>query len=78
MNAFGFTTLQGPYNWQTDMSLYKEFLLTERFRLRFNIDAFNAFNIQGLTNPDASAGINTMQTSYWTPRQIQLTLRLSF
>lgn len=77
-HPFGFTTLQGPYNWQTDISLYKVFQLTERFKLRFNIDAFNAFNMQGLTNPNASDGINTMQTSYWTPRQIQLTLRLSF
>lgn len=78
VHPFGFTTLQGPYNWQTDMSLYKVFMLSERFRLRFNIDAFNAFNIQGMTNPNATDGINTMQTSYWTPRQIQLTLRLSF
>lgn len=68
----------GPYNWQTDMSLYKIFQLSERFRLRFNIDAFNAFNMQGLTNPGSSDGIQLRQTSYWTPRQIQFTLRLSF
>ncbi|MBS1829761.1 MAG: TonB-dependent receptor [Acidobacteria bacterium] len=78
LHPFGFTTLQGPYNWQTDMSLYKIFNLGERWRLRFNIDAFNAFNMQGIPNPDASTGIQTFQTSYWTPRQIQLTLRLSF
>ncbi|MFN7934738.1 MAG: carboxypeptidase-like regulatory domain-containing protein [Bryobacteraceae bacterium] len=78
LHPFGFTTLQGPYNWQTDISLYKVFLIGERFRLRFNIDAFNAFNMQGIPNPDASSGIQTFQTSYWTPRQIQLTLRLSF
>ncbi len=78
IHPYGFTTLQGPYNWQTDMSLYKVFSITERVRVRFNIDAFNAFNIQGLTNPDATTGINTLQNSYWTPRQIQLTLRLSF
>jgi hypothetical protein len=70
--------LMGPYNWQTDMSLYKIFQLSERFRLRFNIDAFNAFNMQGLTNPGSSDGIQLRQTSYWTPRQIQFTLRLSF
>jgi hypothetical protein len=78
LHPFGFTTLQGPYNWQTDMSIYKIINLSERFRLRFNIDAFNAFNMQGIPNPGASDGIQTMQTSYWTPRQIQLTLRLSF
>jgi hypothetical protein len=60
------------------MSIYKIINLSERFRLRFNIDAFNAFNMQGIPNPGASDGIQTMQTSYWTPRQIQLTLRLSF
>jgi hypothetical protein len=78
VHAFGFMTLQGPYNWQTDMSLFKIFQFNERWKLRFNIDAFNALNMQGLTNPDALTGINTLQSSYWTPRQIQLTMRLSF
>jgi hypothetical protein len=77
-NPFNAMVLQGPKNFQTDISLYKEFSLTERVRLRFNVDAFNAFNIQGLTNPNASDGIMTFQTSYWTPRQIQFTGRLSF
>jgi len=70
--------LQGPRNFQADMSLYKVFQLSERWNLRVNIDAFNAFNIQGLTNPDITNGIQTFQNSYWTPRQIQLTARLSF
>lgn len=70
--------LQGPKNFQTNLSLYKEFTITERFRLRFNVDAFNAFNMQGLVNPDASDGIQQLQRSYWTPRQIQFTGRLSF
>ena len=56
----------------------KEFTITERVRLRFNVDAFNAFNIQGLVNPNASDGIQSLQQSYWTPRQIQFTGRLSF
>jgi len=77
-NPFNAMVLQGPKNIQTDVSLYKEFALTERFRLRFNIDAFNAFNIQGLTNPGTTDGIMQLQTSYWTPRQVQFTGRLSF
>lgn len=77
-NPYNAMVLQGPKNWQADISLYKEFSLTERVRLRFNIDAFNAFNIQGLPNPGASDGILQLQTSYWTPRQIQFTGRLSF
>ncbi len=77
-NPFSHTVLQGPKNFQTDISLYKVFRLGERLRLRVNIDAFNAFNIQGLVNPDTTTGIQQLQTSYWTPRQIQFTGRLSF
>ncbi|MBL8228203.1 MAG: carboxypeptidase regulatory-like domain-containing protein [Bryobacterales bacterium] len=78
VHPFNRTFLMGPYNWQTDMSLFKVFQLTERFKLRFNLDAFNAFNMQGLTNPGTGDGIQLRQTSYWTPRQIQFTLRLSY
>jgi hypothetical protein len=78
VNPYSQTILQGPRNFQTDMSLYKVFDLSERWKLRVNIDAFNAFNIQGLTNPDITSGIQTFQNSYWTPRQIQLTARLTF
>ncbi len=77
-NPFNAMVLQGPKNIQADISLYKEFSITERVRLRFNIDAFNAFNIQGLNSPSATDGIMQLQTSYWTPRQIQFTGRLSF
>jgi hypothetical protein len=58
--------------------LYKEFAITERVRLRFNVDAFNALNIQGLVNPNSGDGIQSLQTSYWTPRQVQFTGRISF
>ncbi len=70
--------LQGPKNFQADMSLYKEFAMKERFRLRFSVDAFNAFNIQGLLNPNASDGVQLRQSSYWTPRQVQFTGRFTF
>jgi len=77
-NPFSQTILQGPKNYVTDMSLYKVFSITERWKLRVNVDAFNAFNIQGRVNPDATTGVESLQTSYWTPRQIQFTARLSF
>ncbi|MCA2964200.1 MAG: carboxypeptidase regulatory-like domain-containing protein [Acidobacteriaceae bacterium] len=70
--------LQGPKNFQADMSLYKEFAMKERFRLRISVDAFNAFNIQGLVNPNASDGVQLRQSSYWTPRQVQFTGRFTF
>ncbi len=77
-NPYSMTILEGPRNYSTDLSLYKVFTITERVKLRFNVDAFNAFNIQGYVNPDTTTGIQSLQTSYWTPRQIQLTARLSF
>jgi hypothetical protein len=77
-NPFSMTMLEGPINFSTDLSLYKVFAFSERWKLRINVDAFNAFNIQGYVNPDTTTGIQSLQTSYWTPRQIQLTARLSF
>ena len=77
-HPFGHMVLEGPINQRADISLYKVFSITEGVKLRFNMDAFNAFNIQGLVNPNTSDGIQSLQTSYWTPRQIQFTLRLLF
>jgi hypothetical protein len=77
-NPFAHTVLRGPNNYQADISLFKIFSITENVRLRVNVDAFNAFNIQGRVNPNASDGIESLQTSYWTPRQIQFTARLTF
>jgi hypothetical protein len=77
-HPYSMTMLNGPFNYSTDLSLYKIFSITERVKFRFNVDAFNAFNIQGYVNPDATSGIQSLQTSYWTPRQIQFTARLSF
>ncbi|NDJ13783.1 MAG: hypothetical protein EBY17_21740 [Acidobacteriia bacterium] len=77
-NPFNAMVLQGPRNFQADISIFKEFRISERYKLRFNVDAFNAFNIQGFVNPNATDGIQTRQTSYWTPRQVQFSGRLSF
>lgn len=83
-NPFSHTVLNGPMNYHVDLSLFKVFPITETVNLRVNVDAFNAFNIQGYTNPDWTDGIETVQSggvgasSYNTPRQIQLTARLTF
>jgi Carboxypeptidase regulatory-like domain len=83
VNPFSHTVLPGPFNYIADISLYKTFSITENVKLRFNIDAFNAFNIQGRRNPNteggfATDGIQSLQMSYWTPRQVQFSVRLSF
>ena len=77
-NPYSQTVLHGPFNYIADISLYKTFSLTERFKLRVNVDAFNALNIQGRLNPNTSDGIQSLQSSYWTPRQVQFSMRLSF
>ena len=78
VNPFSKTVLLGPYNYNADISLYKVFPIREQMSLRINVDAFNAFNIQGYVNPSTTDGTESLRTSYWTPRQIQLTARFSF
>lgn len=81
-NLYSHTVLQGPKNFSADLSMFKVFPITERTNLRFNVDAFNVLNIQGTNNPNTTDG--TIQTapqfssSYWTPRQVQFTLRFTF
>ena len=65
----------GPFSYSQSASLFKAFSITERARLRFEMDAFNVFNAQGLNQP-ATYGISSLQTSAKAARQIQLTLRL--
>ncbi len=77
-NAFSQTVLLGPSNYIADISLYKVFSITERVKFRLNVDAFNAFNIQGRINPNTLDGIESLQNSYWTPRQVQFSGRLIF
>jgi hypothetical protein len=77
-HPFWKTTLLGPFNYIADLSLYKVFSISENMKLRFNVDAFNAFNIQGFVNPNTTDGIQQLTTSYWTPRQIQFTARFLF
>jgi len=78
VNPFSHTFLSGPFNWTADLSLFKVFPITEKINLRVNVDAFNAFNVQGYTNPSPSTGIQTFLSSYNTPRQLQFTARLTF
>ena len=69
----------GPFNWTADASLLKFFSITERVRLRLNLDMFNVLNRQGLNTP-ASDGIVTLQNSFggfgMRPRQLQVSARL--
>lgn len=77
-NPYSKTFINGPFNWTIDLSLFKVFPITEKINLRVNMDAFNALNMQGHNNPDATTGIESLTSSYNTPRQIQLTARFTF
>jgi hypothetical protein len=82
VNPYSHTFLHGPYNWEADLSLFKVFPITESTSLRINVDAFNAFNHQGATNPNSVTGIAYYTpgatSSYNTPRQLQFTARFTF
>jgi hypothetical protein len=63
-----------------NLSVSKNFQIREKFRLRFQTDFFNAFNIAnftGLNTNLASAAFGTLPTAY-PPRNIQMQLKLSF
>jgi hypothetical protein len=86
-NTSGFGTcapqlsgLRGPgyYNW--DISLQKNFQLTERFRLQFRSDFLNAFNRVNLASPNTTVDTSTtgvIQASQ-PARNIQFALKLYF
>jgi Carboxypeptidase regulatory-like domain len=83
-NPFSKTIIPGPINWTADLSLFKIIPITERVNFRVNLDAFNVFNVQGYNNPTAADGTELVQpggvgaSSHNTPRQLQLTARLTF
>lgn len=70
----------GPGFIRQDLSLFKNFTITERMKLQFRTEAFNLFNH---TNPN---GVDVNQTSatfgrittYRDPREMQFGLKLNF
>lgn len=82
VNPWSKTFLEGPFNYNVDLSVFKVFPIRESLRLRLNMDVFNALNVQGWNNPDSTSGIENYvpqhSSSRNTPRQIQLTMRLEF
>ena len=76
----GVGTLQGPGSQTWDFSLRRRFELTEKFRLQFQADIFNAFNRSNFRDLEANlsnASFGTISTS-GPPRNIQFGLKLTF
>jgi hypothetical protein len=75
-------SLFGPgfKNW--DMSVFKTFRMTERFRLEFRSDFFNTLNHPSFSNPSANISVPTQVGQIFgttsSPRSIQFALRLTF
>jgi hypothetical protein len=72
------TYLNGPINWNADLSLFKVFPIKGKMVLRLNFDAFNAFNHQGNPNPGTTDGIAKTLTSVNNARELQITARFTF
>ena len=82
------TTLTGPgiNNW--DIAVFKNFLITERWRLQFRGELYNAFNHTQFAAFDATARFDPagsqingqfgQYTSARDPRLIQLSVRVQF
>ncbi|HKF48631.1 MAG TPA: TonB-dependent receptor [Terracidiphilus sp.] len=85
-NDFGTSrngAVHGPGFFNTDLSAFKDFHITERHTIGFRFDAFNAFNIVSYGNPDTGVGDTTfgnvsLQTPRSTERRLQFSLRYTF
>ena len=76
----GVGIVKGPSLQTWDFSLRKQFRLTERFRLRFQADMFNAFNRANFRAPSTvrtNGGFGTIGAT-GPPRNIQFGLKLDF
>ncbi len=69
--------MPGPWSWTVDASAFKVISIKERLQLRFNLDAFNVFNMPGTPLP-AGNGLISLETSNNAPRELQWTVRLTW
>jgi hypothetical protein len=82
----GRNSFVGPGNWGADVTLSKTFSLTERFKLKFDANAFNVFNRANFILATAGGGAHNKYTSSnfgqaagtLNPRELQMGLKLSF
>lgn len=68
----------GPRAWNTDVSFFKNFLLTERMKLRFTADFFNFFNHPNDANPNSTTGLQDLSLQTNEPRIVQFSLRFQW
>jgi hypothetical protein len=73
-----FSNLRAPGYVDEDLGIQKWFHITEKFRLQFTAQMFNAFNHTNFDSPDPNIGDGTMGEASNTQgaRQVQLSLKL--
>jgi hypothetical protein len=69
---------KGPGAWNADISMFKNFSLTEQIKLRFTADFFNGLNHPNDGSPDTTTGLQDLTVQTNEPRTIQFSLRLSW
>lgn len=76
----GRNVIVGPGFVNYDLSLFKTWTLTERFNLRYQFEAFNAFNNVRFNSPDLNVASPTFGRilSALEGRRLQMALRLTF
>lgn len=77
----GRNILKGPDQKNVDISVVKFFPVTERTKLEFRSEFFNAFNTVAFQNPDnviASPGFGQILETSTGPRVIQFAMKLNF
>jgi hypothetical protein len=81
----GRNTLRGPSFFQTDLSVFKKFKITEATNLEFRAEGFNIFNHVNLGLPDSCVDCNPRTAGKIfglaggaQMRQFQFGMRLSF
>jgi len=71
--------LRSPHYTDVDMSVHKDFPISERFRLQFRTDFINTFNHVQFNAPNMGLGSTMGQiTGAQPPRNIQLALKLYY
>jgi hypothetical protein len=77
----GRTTMRGPMQRNTDISLQKRFVITERISAQFRGEFFNVLNLVNFANPNgsiASTSFGNISATEGNPRIIQFALKLMF
>jgi hypothetical protein len=77
----GRNILRGPHRTNFDFSLFKEVPVRERVRVQFRAEFFNILNHPQFDLPNAtigSAAAGVISSTVGSPRDIQLSLRLTF